>query len=80
MSTKLILDISENAFSVLKQSPDEFRQELLGAALSKWYELGKISQAKAAEISNLSRAQFLEILKKMASLHSNSQKTNWSKN
>ena len=64
MGYRLTLDISEDAFSVLKQSPDEFRQELLNAALSKWYELGKISQSKAAEIAKVSRAQFLEILKK----------------
>lgn len=64
MDYKLTLDIAEDAFSVLKQSPDEFRQELLGAALSKWVELGKISQAKAAEVAKVSRAQFLEILKK----------------
>ena len=63
MDYKLTLDIAENAFSVLKQSPDEFVQELLAAALSKWYELGKISQSKAAEIAKLSRLEFLEVLK-----------------
>jgi predicted HTH domain antitoxin len=29
----------------------------------KWYELGRISQAKAAEMSGLSRAAFLDALR-----------------
>jgi predicted HTH domain antitoxin len=29
-----------------------------------WYEKGKISQSKAAEIAGVSRFEFLEILKK----------------
>ncbi len=63
MSYKLTLNIPENAFSALRQNPDDFAREMLEAALSKWYEQGKISQSKAAEISNISRQEFLEILK-----------------
>ena len=32
------------------------------AAVVKWYELGKISQPKGAEICGVSRAEFLRIL------------------
>ena len=32
------------------------------AAAVKWYELGKISQEKAAEIAGLSRAAFIDAL------------------
>jgi predicted HTH domain antitoxin len=63
MSYKLTINIPEDAFSVLRTNPDEFARELLFAALSKWYEEGKISQSKAAEIANISRVEFLEILK-----------------
>jgi predicted HTH domain antitoxin len=63
MSYKLTLNIPENAFSALRQNPDDFAREMLAAALSKWYEQGKISQSKAAEIGNISRQEFLEILK-----------------
>ena len=63
MNHKLTLDIPEEAFSALRQNPEEFARELLEAALSKWYEQGKISQSKAAEIANLTRVEFLEILK-----------------
>lgn len=32
------------------------------AAAVKWYELGKLSQSKAAEVAGLSRAAFIEAL------------------
>ncbi len=35
------------------------------AACVKWYELGQISQAKAAELAGLSRAEFLDVLRAM---------------
>lgn len=63
MSYKLTINISEEAFSVLRTNPDEFARELLLAALTQWYEQGKISQSKAAEIAGISRAEFIEILK-----------------
>ena len=58
-----MLNIPDSAFSALRQNPDDFANELLMAALSKWYEQGKISQSKGAEIANLSRQEFLEVLK-----------------
>ena len=64
MSYKLILNLPENAFSIMRKKPEEFGRELLEAALSMWYEKGKISQSKAAEIAGVSRFEFLEILKK----------------
>ena len=64
MSYRLTLDIPDQAFSVLRDRPEKFARELLEAALCKWYEQGKISQSKAAEIADISRFEFLEILKK----------------
>ena len=59
---KIVLDLPEAAFSSLRQGPNEFAAELRLAACVKWYELGKISQAKAAEIAGISRAAFLDAL------------------
>ena len=59
---KLTLNIDEKAFSALRQNPEGFARELLEAALSKWYELGKISQSKGAEIANIPRQEFMEVL------------------
>ena len=32
------------------------------AAAIKWYELGRVSQGKGAEVANLSRAEFIKAL------------------
>jgi predicted HTH domain antitoxin len=60
---KITFDLPENAFSSLRQGPAEFAAELRLAACVKWYELGRISQSKAAEIAGLSRAAFLDALR-----------------
>ncbi len=56
------LNLPEGAFSALRSTPTEFGQELLIAAVVKWYEVGMISQSKAAEIAGISRHQFLAAL------------------
>ena len=56
------IELPESAFSALRQTPAEFLQEMKAAAVVKWYELGIISQDKAAEIAGLSRYEFLTLL------------------
>lgn len=56
------LNLPESAFSALRSTPDEFAKELLIAAVVKWYEVGIVSQSKAAEIAGLSRQTFLQAL------------------
>jgi predicted HTH domain antitoxin len=56
------LNLPESAFSALRSTPDEFGQELLIAAVVKWYEMGMISQSKAAEIAGISRQAFMAAL------------------
>ena len=60
---KIILDLPQSAFSSLRRSPAQFATELTLAAAVKWYEVGRISQAKAAEIAGLSRAAFIDALR-----------------
>ena len=55
MTHTLKIDMPEAAFSALRQDPDGFARELRLAAAVKWYELGMISQGRAAEIAGLSR-------------------------
>ncbi len=56
------IELPVSAFSVFRKTPDEFIQEMKYAAIVKWYESGQISQSKAAEITGLSRYEFLCLL------------------
>lgn len=60
--TNITLSFPETTFSALRKTPDEFAQELRIAAAIKWYELEQVSQGKAAEIANLTRAEFIQAL------------------
>ena len=56
------IELPETAFSALRKAPAEFLQEMKYAAVVKWYEIGMISQDKAAEIAGSSRYEFLTLL------------------
>ena len=56
------IQLPDTVFSALRKAPDEFVQEMRIAAAVKWYELGEISQGKAAEIAGLSRSDFITAL------------------
>jgi predicted HTH domain antitoxin len=60
--TTIPVELPESVFSALRFAPDEFVREMRLAAAIKWYELGRISQGKAAEIAGLSRAAFIDAL------------------
>ncbi|NUO10381.1 MAG: UPF0175 family protein [Candidatus Brocadia sp.] len=64
MSVLLKLDMPEGAFSALRKDPNEFAKELRLVAAVKWYEMGIISQERAAEIAGLSRSEFIFSLAK----------------
>jgi len=57
------IHLPETVFSALRKKPDEFVQEMRLAAAVKWYELGEISQSKAAEIAGVSRSDFINAYK-----------------
>lgn len=59
---KVAFELSEDVFSSVRKDPDGFAEELRLAAAVKWYEMGLVSQSRAADISGLSRSQFISAL------------------
>lgn len=53
------LELTEEIFSALRRSPEEFVRETHLAAAIHWYARGEISQEKAAQIAGLDRTDFL---------------------
>ena len=64
MPIDLKISINDDVLLALNKDQKEFLQELKLAAAVKWYEMGMVSQAKAAEIAGLSRTEFIYQLSK----------------
>ena len=59
---QISLELPRSVLSALRQDPSGFVSEMRLAAAVKWYEMRRISQAEAAEVAGLSRAEFLAAL------------------
>ncbi|MCF8105968.1 MAG: UPF0175 family protein [Desulfohalobiaceae bacterium] len=65
METRTVsFDLPVGVFSALRKTPDELKRDIRVIAAVKWYEMGQISQEKAAEIAGLCRENFLMELSK----------------
>lgn len=62
---KLVIDVPESTFSALRQSPSQLAVCLRLMAAAKLYEVGDLSQERAAELSGLSRQDFLLSLSRL---------------
>lgn len=62
MTVHITLDVPEESLSVFRAGPDEFARQMRLAAVVKWYEMGRVSQSKAAELAGMSRREFLDTL------------------
>ena len=60
----LEVDIPDIAFSTMRMDLKEMAGEMRNAAVVKWYELGRISQGRGAEIAGVSRSGFVDLLSK----------------
>ena len=57
--TAISVELPDEVFSALRQTPPEFVQSMKLIAAIHWYARGTISQEKAALIAGLARADFL---------------------
>jgi len=64
MTWTVCMEMDEDIFLSMNKSPEELAEEMRLAAAVKWYELGTISQERAAQLSGLSRAAFIGALSK----------------
>lgn len=62
MTVQVVLELPEDVFSALRRTPEDFVSEMRLAAAVKWYEIGALSQSKAAELAGISRQEFLASL------------------
>lgn len=63
---KLEIDVPDSTLSALRQAPGQLAASLRLMAAVKWYELGCLSQERAAELAGQSRQAFLATLSRLA--------------
>jgi predicted HTH domain antitoxin len=60
--TAVSVELPDEAFSALRQTPHEFVNSMRLSASIHWYSRGEISQEKAAMIAGVTREEFLMTL------------------
>ncbi len=62
MTRTVCMEVDDEVFLGMDKSPEELAGEMRLAAAVKWYEMGLISQERAAQLSGMSRASFIDAL------------------
>ena len=61
---KMELTVAEDILMALNEKPAEFLKNMRTFAAVKFFELGKLSLGKAAELAEMSKLDFIELLSK----------------
>lgn len=61
-TVRLTIELPTDVIAAIQREPEGFVREMRLAAAVKWYEMGRLSQSRAAEMAGLSRAEFLAAL------------------
>jgi predicted HTH domain antitoxin len=62
MTRKVTVEVPESATEMFGGDNVRFSREMFEAAVVQWYDEGRISSGKGAEMLGLSRAEFLDLL------------------
>jgi predicted HTH domain antitoxin len=62
MDMLVTLKVPQEAIRLFGNDAAHFGREMFEAAVVQWYDEGRISSGKGAELLDLSRAEFLELL------------------
>ena len=62
MSQMLEIEVPDEVLLGLQKDAKGLAEEMRLAAAVKWYEMGLVTQGKAAEVAGLSRASFISAL------------------
>jgi len=60
--TTIRIDLPDEIGWSLKEAPAELAQEIRMAAAAKLYEIGKLPSGRAAQMADMSRVSFLQML------------------
>ena len=61
---KMELSVAEDILLALNEKPSEFLKDIRIFAAIKFFEIGKLSIGKAAELAEMSKLDFIELLSK----------------
>jgi predicted HTH domain antitoxin len=64
MSKRVTVEVPEDAVRSFGGDETRFGREMFEAAVVQWYDEGRISSGKGAELLGLSRSEFLELLRR----------------
>ena len=62
MNQTLEIEVPDDVLLGLQKDPKQLASEMRAAAAVKWYEMGLLTQGKAAALAGLSRAAFISEL------------------
>ncbi len=62
MTRTVCMEVDDEVLLGMNKSPEELAGEMRLAAAVKWYEIGTISQERAAQLSGMGRAAFIDAL------------------